>query len=512
MTLHRPLLAAAALALLAGTAAAQVNDECAGALPVTVGSIFFDTSGSTTSVPAFDCETNYNADIWYVFNAPQSGFYEFSICSANYDSIIEVADGTCGSLNVLGCRDDACGLQSSTTVMCMAGQDYYVRVGGWGTSMGSGDLEITPVIPSDVELLAHYRLDDTTVVAVDSSGNGQDGFYQGVTQGIAGAAPGTNTAGQFDGATSYVEIFAGGAPLSTLQNDLSLSAWVNLDMLPPDTTAGTQVYRIFSNDGPGGSWSLGVTEFSNLRFTTHGVLDYDQPATITPGQWHHVVVVMDLFNDVTFYVDGVAIGTVVGANASNTPEDLWFIGAWDPGFTIPEFLDGAIDDVQVYGGALTAGDVTTLFNNPGVTVGTGGTTGVPFCQANANSSGVPGEISADGSTLVADNDMTLTASSLPPGQFGIFVNSQSIGAGTTVSEGNLCLTGAIGRYNAPGQILQADANGDFSLVLDLTRTPTPSVLVSVMAGQTWHYQAWHRDIVATGPASNFTNGVSIQYQ
>jgi len=511
MTLLRPLSPCAALALLAGTAAAQANDECTGALPVTVGTTFFDTSGSTTSIPAFDCETNYNADIWYVFTAPQSSFYEFSICSANYDSIIEVSDGTCAALNVLGCRDDACGLQSATTVMCMAGQDYYVRIGGWGSSQGSGDLEITPIMARDLTLAAHYKLDDTSVTAVDSSGNGQDGFYQNVNQGVAGAAPGTNTAAEFDGMTSYVEIFAGGAPLSTLQSDLSLSLWINLDNLPPDLVAGTEVYRFFSNDGPGGSWSLGITEFGQLRFTTHGVLDYDQPVTVVPGQWHHIVAVMDILNDVTFYFDGVAVGTIAGANASNTPEDIWFIGAWDPGFAIPEFLDGTIDDVQVYGGAMTASDVMDLFSNPGSTVGMGGPLGTNYCTAATNSTGGAASIDATGSNVAADNDLTLMASGLPPQQFGIFLTSMTQ-ASTPVASGTLCVGGSIIRFQGPGQILQANGAGEYSLAIDISALPA-GVPTPIVAGDTYNFTTWFRDIdPAIGNTANFSNGYSITFQ
>ena len=73
-------------------------------------------------------------------------------------------------------------------------------------------------------------------------------------------------------------------------------------------------------------------------------------------------------------------------------------------------------------------------------------------------------MSAFGFTSVAANDVTLTASNLPPGQFGIFVTSASSGfiPNPAGSNGNLCLTGSLGRFVSPGQILFIDGTGEAS--------------------------------------------------
>lgn len=41
------------------------------------------------------------------------------------------------------------------------------------------------------------------------------------------------------------------------------------------------------------------------------------------------------------------------------------------------------------------------------------------------------------------------------------------------------------------------------------RRSTPTGSVSVLAGETWNWQAWFRDV---GGTSNFSDGVSIQFQ
>lgn len=163
---------------------------------------------------------------------------------------------------------------------------------------------------------------------------------------------------------------------------------------------------------------------------------------------------------------------------------------------------------------------TTVVGDTGLTAGGGlawhgpGTLGTSYCTpAVRNSTGVPGVLSAHGSPFVAANDVTLRASSLPLHSFGIFLTSRTQGsvAQPGGSQGILCLGGAIGRYVGPGQIQNTGNAGAFHLPLDLTRTPTPTALIRVAVGETWNFQAWHRDAVGGTATSNFTDGVAITF-
>ena len=138
----------------------------------------------------------------------------------------------------------------------------------------------------------------------------------------------------------------------------------------------------------------------------------------------------------------------------------------------------------------------------------------PYCTAAPNSTGGLGMLTATGSFVASDNDVTLNVSGLPANTFGFFVNSQTPGfvVGPAGSAGNLCLGGGIGRYIRPGQIQNGGAAGAFSMALDLTQTPTPSGPVSVVAGETWNFQAWHRDTTGGLATSNFTNGFRVEFQ
>ncbi len=139
--------------------------------------------------------------------------------------------------------------------------------------------------------------------------------------------------------------------------------------------------------------------------------------------------------------------------------------------------------------------------------------GQNYCMANANSSGGPSSMSASGSLVAADNNFTLGANGLPANQFGIFVTSMTQGfvpGASGTSNGNLCVGGVIGRFSRPGQIVSSGATGQFSLPLDLTDIPQGNGTVTIMAGQTWNFQAWHRDGVGLG--SNFTDGLEVAFQ
>ena len=175
--------------------------------------------------------------------------------------------------------------------------------------------------------------------------------------------------------------------------------------------------------------------------------------------------------------------------------------------------------------SLAAGSVVTIQLNVAaefislngiqvVPFGATGPLGTRYCSpGNANSTGLPSEISAFGSPRRVDDDVTLTASGLPTNTFGFFLTSrdQGFAAGPGGSMGDLCLGGAIGRYVAPGQVLNSGATGAFSLPLDLDATPTPTGLVSIAAGETWNFQAWHRDGLIGIPTSNLTDGIAITW-
>ncbi|MEM9803602.1 MAG: hypothetical protein AAGA20_25015 [Planctomycetota bacterium] len=140
------------------------------------------------------------------------------------------------------------------------------------------------------------------------------------------------------------------------------------------------------------------------------------------------------------------------------------------------------------------------------------TIGTSYCAANVNSSGSTGIQTVIGSPRVIDDEVTLVASRLPPAVFGYFLCSQSQGfvANAGGSLGNLCLDGAVGRFDAGA--FNSGGTGSGVLRIDLAAIPTPNGLTAVAPGETWYFQAWHRDAGPSGPSSNFTDAVSLTFR
>ena len=134
------------------TLQAQVpNDECATALAIGFGvnGPFQSTLATLSSTP-WTCGTGsggIGSDVWFTFNANCGGSYTFSTCTAtlNFDTVLQVFSGTCGSLVLAGCNEDAggtCGVASTLTVNLAPGT-HYVRVGGSNQQSGSFDVVVT---------------------------------------------------------------------------------------------------------------------------------------------------------------------------------------------------------------------------------------------------------------------------------------------------------------------------------------------------------------------------------
>ncbi|MEM6672056.1 MAG: VCBS repeat-containing protein [Planctomycetota bacterium] len=133
--------------------------------------------------------------------------------------------------------------------------------------------------------------------------------------------------------------------------------------------------------------------------------------------------------------------------------------------------------------------------------------------ATPNSTGRKGELSAFGTRVVASNDVTLIATELPPRSVTLFLASQTFqftpnfGGGV----GLLCIGGEVGRFDAPGQVGLSSLEGRSELAIDLTMIPQPTGAVSVLAGEQWAFQAWHRDVASGSVTSNLTQGVALPF-
>ncbi|HPF13787.1 MAG TPA: hypothetical protein PLJ12_05930 [Planctomycetota bacterium] len=131
-----------------------------------------------------------------------------------------------------------------------------------------------------------------------------------------------------------------------------------------------------------------------------------------------------------------------------------------------------------------------------------------YCAGNPNSTGDYGFITMWG-TPSTTTSKTLVATAMPLNQFGYFLAGQN-GFGVVAvpgSAGNLCLSGGpLGRYNLGVEVFFTGTSGSGQLAISPTALRGPGGNVVGLAGQTWNFQAWHRE---NGGSSNFTNAISL---
>lgn len=136
------------------------------------------------------------------------------------------------------------------------------------------------------------------------------------------------------------------------------------------------------------------------------------------------------------------------------------------------------------------------------------TVGTNYCSQQLNSTGQVGRMGATGSVFVEANDLTLTAENLSLNQFGIFIVGDASAFGVTGGP-MLCIGGTIGRFQRPGEVVMTGSNGRMSLPVDLTSIPLGPNTVSILAGDTWYFEAWHREPQGT---TSLTDGLEITFE
>lgn len=139
-------------------------------------------------------------------------------------------------------------------------------------------------------------------------------------------------------------------------------------------------------------------------------------------------------------------------------------------------------------------------------------------QTTPNSTGMLGQLDAEGFDHVFANELVLRGTKLPVGQFALLIASRTAIPPQLVfgSAGRICVGGSIGRFN--DQILPIGTSTAFpgggTVVFrpDLEALPQGAGTVPAMAGATWTFQAWHRDVLGGGATSNFTSAVSVTFR
>jgi hypothetical protein len=150
----------------------------------------------------------------------------------------------------------------------------------------------------------------------------------------------------FDGSTGYVD-----TPLDAQPSALPSTTW-EAWVYPTRANAGRQ--EILSTDDGGYDRSVLVQDASFGIFTGAGVWT---PAAVIPNRWQHIAAVFTPTN-IEFYANGVRSSYGAAPVGQNTARRLR-IGA-SPAFG--EYYQGFADEVSIYNRALSASEITAIYN------------------------------------------------------------------------------------------------------------------------------------------------------
>lgn len=203
--------------------------------------------------------------------------------------------------------------------------------------------------------VSYWRLGELSgTIATDERATSNGTYAGGYTLGIADAlANDANTAVDFDGASGRVSV-PDTAPLQ-FSTRVSIEAWVR-----PDTLTGARwivnkgnQYRLYIQD---------ATTYFGIR--TPAGTDLNVTTTlVATASWQHVVGTFD-GTTMVLYRNGENVSQASFTDTIQTGTAPLFIGALDD---TTSFFDGGIDEVAVYGQALSAGRVLTHYERGALT-------------------------------------------------------------------------------------------------------------------------------------------------
>jgi hypothetical protein len=205
--------------------------------------------------------------------------------------------------------------------------------------------------------VAYYKLDgnanDSTTSANNGTWSGTEAYEYG-PYGIAGSFNGTNS-----------KITVPAILSSSYTGSVSFSVWFNM------SNSASNIYTIINSDDTipvsgkvillaiyGGV--LELTGYNFATFTTAGTTN------VADGSWHNVIVVLDnsagTFN---VYLDGNSTAEITHTNTlgTNLTLDKVFAEDWNIGAQGGiRFFDGSIDQVRIFNTALSATQITSLYD------------------------------------------------------------------------------------------------------------------------------------------------------
>ena len=159
----------------------------------------------------------------------------------------------------------------------------------------------------------------------------------------------------FNGTSSYFKL-----PFSTLGDSaFTLSLWLNFD----DLASERYIFSKYPGSGGYGMLCQSPAGASTITFTAYNTSNtpYSVATTtsMSTGTWYNLVITFDFSSSIKAYLNGSEEATVTPSGTFGQNTDTVFIGRYHAGAT---YFDGEMDQIRLFPSALSASQVTELYN------------------------------------------------------------------------------------------------------------------------------------------------------
>jgi RHS repeat-associated protein len=305
----------------------------------------------------------------------------------------------------------------------------------------------------------YYRLDDTSAMIADSSGNGRLAHASGgFTQSVTGALLNDTDAATTFTAGGKVQ-FAQGTGLPSGTSARSYEAWVKT------TATGDQVLLSYAHTNGCGYLANGLvlTSAGQVGFITSWdcnswfvtSLGFTPPYSITNGAWHQIVATWN-GTTVVMYLDGQQIGSQAFSTSLGSADTSGLMLGAIYG---SNYMSGSLDDVSIYSSVLSATQILNHFQASG--------NNQPSAPTNVASAGGANQATISW-TAAASNGSAITGYLVTALQGGVAKNAVSVSAATT----SVVMTGLQGATAYTFQVRAANNFGMGPMGTSPAVTPT----------------------------------------
>jgi len=260
-----------------------------------------------------------------------------------------------GPDNILGNGDD---VVVPTPPPLVVGSQIWITFPG-GTSNGLYRVLLSTSPSADPAPIARWSMDESSGnVAFDSSGHFHDGTLINSPLRASGKIGGGL---HFNGVDQYVSVPDSDSlsPHVGPTGEMSVSGWIQFSSIPANAR------QPLLCKGSSNNWEYELTVYPNANAAFNMVqsnsVPYAEPkgGTVTTGLWHHLAGTMKKGVSVKAWLDGVLVDTRTSFSGDTTncaaPVHLGRIGP-----LAVEFLDGYLDEIQIFDKELSPAQVQNL--------------------------------------------------------------------------------------------------------------------------------------------------------